>query len=449
MALLDNGGIVENFEAFERALHELFAEAQCEVTAEALERADVDLPYVLIDGEIHHRAVRCAKTYTGASGPVMVNRTLYRRARDERSVAALELRVGMVEGQWTPLAARQGALLVTHVTPGEAEEVFAELGGMCPSKSSLDRLPKALSQRWEVRREAFEATLRERLEVPEKACTVAVSLDGVMVPMKDGARQEKRAHSAARGKRTKGPAGYQEVGCATLSFFDADGDRLDTVRFARMPEPKKARLKAILTAELEAVLASHPELRLVKLADGAKDNWTFLSEDLSEGVELVEFYHAAQHLKAGFDAAYGENSPKANAQFAKYRRILRDDPDGVETVIRALVYQCSKHPRRTRIAQARNYFRAHRHRMGYDEAKAQNLPIGSGIVEAACKTLATQRMKRSGMRWRHGGGQAILTLRALVQSNRFDDGWSLLSNTYRANVAAPENVVPLRRMGAR
>ena len=52
--------------------------------------------------------------------------------------------------------------------------------------------------------------------------------------------------------------------------------------------------------------------------------------------------------------------------------------------------------------------------MRYAQAKSCNLPIGSGVVEAACKTLATQRMKRSGMRWRHAGGQAILTLRALV-----------------------------------
>ncbi|MGH8487606.1 MAG: hypothetical protein ACREXS_01685, partial [Gammaproteobacteria bacterium] len=63
------------------------------------------------------------------------------------------------------------------------------------------------------------------------------------------------------------------------------------------------------------------------------------------------------------------------------------------------------------------------------------------VVEAACKTLVTQRLKRSGMRWRHEGGQAILTLRALAQSQRFDNGWRLLAQTYRAHVAAPDNVV--------
>ena len=74
----------------------------------------------------------------------------------------------------------------------------------------------------------------------------------------------------------------------------------------------------------------------------------------------------------------------------------------------------------------------------------QGLPIGSGVVEAT-KTLVTERLKRSGMRWSERGGQAILTLRALLQSNRFDSGWSLLLQTYRAEVSAPDNVVPLRR----
>ena len=111
-------------------------------------------------------------------------------------------------------------------------------------------------------------------------------------------------------------------------------------------------------------------------------------------------------------------------------------------------YLRSKHPRRQRLKQALGYFRRNRHRMRYAQAKAQKLPIGSGIVEAACKTLVTQRMKCSGMRWRHEGGQAILTLRSQIQSDRFEQAWELLSDTYRTPVSMPENVVPLPRRRA-
>ena len=431
----------EDFERFEREVHTLFVDAEREVLGEALERLDVDLPSVVIGGHVHHRVLRSAETYTSAVGPVTVMRTLYRRGTN-RSVMPLELRAGMVEGHWTPLAARQALWVVAHLTPGEGEGLFAELGNMRPSKSSLDRLPKRVSGRWEAGRAAFDASLRSHVALPAQAVTVAVSLDGVMTPMKDGDRLGTRARQRADGTRTKGPAGYREVGCGTLSCYDADGERLTTVRMARMPESKKATLKSMLSAERSHVLDAYPDLTLVKLADGAKDNWTYLHDALPAGVELVDFYYAVTHLKTAFDAAYGEHTPKARSQFEKYRHVLLEGENGVEHVIRAFVYLRDQHPRRTKIATELAYFRQHRHRMCYATMKARDLPIGSGVVEAACKTLVTQRLKRSGMRWRHPGGQAILTFRSLVQSDRFDHAWQLLSATYRGNVSPPTNVVP-------
>jgi hypothetical protein len=121
---------------------------------------------------------------------------------------------------------------------------------------------------------------------------------------------------------------------------------------------------------------------------------------------------------------------------------LRDDTEGVTKIIRALAYLKKKHPRRKKLVTELKYFRRHRHRMHYATAQTEDLPIGSGVVEAACKTLATQRLKRSGMRWRQAGGQAILTLRAWVQSERFEAGWELLAETYKQPVSMPNNVVP-------
>ena len=205
----------EGFEGFEREAHELFAEAEREVLGEALERLDVDLAHVEIEGQRHHRVLDSAHRYTTAVGVVHVRRTLYRCA-GERAVSPMELRAGIVEGHWTPLAARQASRVVAQMTPQEGETLLRELGNMAPSKSSLDRLPKGLSARWEARRERFEASLREGTMVPDEAVAVAVSLDGVMVPMKDTNRAAKREQPRAAGRGTKGPAGYREAGCATL-----------------------------------------------------------------------------------------------------------------------------------------------------------------------------------------------------------------------------------------
>lgn len=95
----------------------------------------------------------------------------------------------------------------------------------------------------------------------------------------------------------------------------------------------------------------------------------------------------------------------------------------VQTVIAALNHLKRKSadtPRKARIATELAYFHKNRHRMRYGELAAKGIPIGSGVVEAAYKTLVSQRLKCSGMRWDEQGGQAILTVRGCTQSERFD-----------------------------
>lgn len=432
------------FEAFEQTLHRFFVAAEREALGQELARFDLDAPQIDIDGERHHRVLRCETTYTSAAGPVRVERSLYRSPSGDRAQCPLELQAGMIEGHWTPLAAKQAIWAVAHLTPQESEDLFEMLGNMAPSKSSLDRLPKALSPHWEDHRVSCEATLREADSIPPEAVSVGVSLDGVMAPMKDGDRQGKRERAKAQGKSPSGPAGYQEVGCGTLSYYDRDGERLMTRRMARMPEAHKATLKNQLTAEVMAALIQRPDLKVVKLADGAADNWSYLSETLPFGDECLDFYHASEHLSDALAAAYGESTPRYRERFDTLCDVLRDDPQGADKVIESLCRLRSRYPRRQKIHQAVAYFREHRHRMPYARLRAQNLPIGSGVVEAACKTLVSARLKRSGMRWRQAGGQAILTFRALCQSERFDPAWSLLAAIYKRPVELPRKVIALR-----
>ena len=113
--------------------------------------------------------------------------------------------------------------------------------------------------------------------------------------------------------------------------------------------------------------------------------------------------------------------------FEQYRHILRHDPDGVEKVIRALRYLRDKATTgKDDIKRELAYFRKNRHRMRYRQMKDQRLPIGSGVIETANKVLVTQRLKRSGMRWKIDGGQEVLTFRALIKSDCFDTAWEIL-----------------------
>ena len=435
---------VPDLATFEQELHRLFVAAEREALRHELARFDLDVPRIEVAGECYQRVLRCETTYNSAAGPVRVERSLYRPTHsDGRAICPLELRAGIIEGYWTPLAAKQATWVVAHLTPKESEELFELLGNMAPSKSTLDRLPKALSGHWEAARPQFEVSLRQQETIPAEAVSMAVSLDGVMAPMKDGQRHAKRQHARATGKSPSGPAGYQEVGCATVSYYDRYGERLCTRRMARMPETNTATLQGQLTAEVMGALIRRPDLQVVKVADGAPDSWSYLSETLPCGDEVLDFYHAAEHLSAALGAAYGEGTPKYQGRVETLSAVLRDAPEGVDTVMGALGRLRARYPRRQAIHKAWAYFRAHRHRMSYAHLRAQNLPIGSGVVEAACKTLVSQRLKRSGMRWRTAGGQAILTFRALCQSERFERAWPLLVETYKQAVTLPRKVIAL------
>ena len=401
---------------------------------------------MVIAGKVHRRVLRQAQTYMTSAGEVVVERTLYkdRADKDGRAVSPMELSLGIVGDFWTPRAAQQALWVVTQMTPKKAEELFARVGNMQPSKSSLDRLPKRLAERWEPERERFEQALREGLTIPEGTVSLAVSLDGVLAPMEETEVTQRRAEAADEGRITKGPLGYREVGCATVSFCDDKGDLLGAIRMARAPEAKKATLKASLAKEVRTILQAQPTLKLVKVADGVTDNWEFLSTELPQGEEAIDFFHASEHLHEAIAAAYGDGTRETQHRYETLRDALRDEEGGVDKVIRALRRLYTKHPRREKIRRAVEYFRGHRARMQYATLAQKGLMIGSGVVEAACKTLVTQRLKNSGMRWSQGGAQAILTPRGWNQSERFDQAWALLAATFHAEVTVLANVIALR-----
>jgi hypothetical protein len=434
------------FASFEKQLHERVMAVERELVAEELERADVDAEAVEIEGVVHRRAMRSSREYMTAAGPVTVERTLFRDRRDPLvgSTAALDGRIGIIEGFWTPLAAQQAAWVVSQMSPQQGHELLERMGNMAPSKAALDRLPKDLLERFEQNAEEFERVLREATVVPKDTATIAISLDGVLVPMADGEAEQTRQRAAEAGKLSKGPAGYREAGCATISFCDGKGDMISAIRFGRMPEAKKQRLKSLLTAEVMHIWERHTNLKLIKLADGAEDNWSYLSSnELPKAPECIDFFHAAEHLNAALGHAYGEGSVKARRRFAELRYVLQEEEGGVDHVIKALGNLARK-TRNTKLKSELGYFRNGRERMQYAQLAARGFPIGSGVVEAACKTLVTQRLKQSGMRWSERGGQAILNLRGWAQSGRFDAAWAELAATYQMEVTVVASIVRIR-----
>ncbi len=453
-----------DFEKWERDLHERVMAWESDLVAARLSRFDETAPEVEVNEVVHRRKGEFEKEYCGLSGKFQIKRALYLPRDGGKAVCPLELRAGMVEGYWTPRAARVMARAVSASTPREAAALFEDLGGMKPSESSLDRLPKSLSEHWEENRQLFEDELRSQEVIPVRAVAVGVSLDGVLVPMKKAAEEAtddgkkpcpvppstEEKPAAEADKRPQGPKGYREVGCGTVTFYDAKGDRISTIRYGRLPEHKKETLKTQLAAEVGSILHSRPDLTLVGLSDGAEDNWEFLNQ-LTQLLGLpdkeikraVDIFHVLERVKKALDAYHGEGSSASKAAFEECRIWLREEDDGVERVLRALRHRRdnSRGSKRKAIATQIKYLAKRKELTKYKELLDAKLPIGSGIVEAACKTLASERLKRSGMRWGDDGCQGILTLRSLIQSDRWESGWTLMAMQYKSRVEVPRRKV--------
>jgi hypothetical protein len=429
-----------SFGDFEAALHEGICALERELLKSELESYDVTAKYIEVAGKRYRRKTPHEADYLTQAGEIRVERSLYVPSPGGgRAICPMELRTGVVGGYWSPRSAKIAWTAMAHMTPRECSFLFHEQGGMQPSTSTLDRLPKTMSERWERRRLEFEDLLQTGEPLQDFAVTLAISMDGVLAPMKGEGRTQKRSRV---DKRPMGPAGYKEVGCATLSVLAADGECLETIRYARMPQEGKADVKSWALKEARSIIEADPGLDVVFVADGAPDLWTFADElsrelDIPDLHKVLDAFHALERIKKALDAYHGEGSAKASGAFSELRQRLCEEPDGVVRVLRALRYRRdkSKGNKKKIIATQISYIEKYQDQMGYAELRAQGLPIGSGIVEAACKTLVTQRLKRSGMSWGMEGGQSILTARALIQSGRWQQAWDLL---------APEFIKPVR-----
>ena len=177
-----------------------------------------------------------------------------------------------------------------------------------------------------------------RLYEPTRPCpqavTVAVSLDGVMMPMKKGRGSGNGRANGPKASRRSGLRGLG-AGCRTLSFYDAARERLTTVRMAPMPESKKATFRSILSAELSRALEADPALTLGQPRRRGEGQLGLPARRVAGGVNLLDFYHTVDHLNVAFDPADGEPTPKARSHLAKYRHVLLEGDAEVEKVIRA------------------------------------------------------------------------------------------------------------------
>lgn len=453
--------------AVERRVQELTNAYGRALMRDVMTRADAHAPEIKVDGADWGNRRSTRATYTTVFGDIEVERGTYQRSGRGRVAVPLELRLGIVEGAYTPRVARILTKAVALMPEAEAEDLLDEVGIAKVSKSTLHRVPRAIASRYESRREIIEKTLRARDPIPEQTATIQVALDGVMVPQ-DG------EHARSRGRKTDDPEpprheqryghvgpepptssdgtlgrAWHEAAVGTVAFFDEKGNRLKTTYLARMPEPFKATLTAGLEAEMLAVIEERPEINICFASDGAAPQWTALEAMRSRlpasatghRMALVDAFHVAEYVQLAANATEGENTSGAKILAATWRETIREEEGGVARVLRAMRarrLKASTKTQRKDITRAIDYITNQQAlgRMNYPEALARNYPIGTGITEAAAKTVVATRMKRAGARFSQHGGQTIMLFRSAILSARFDTLHQELHATYTASIAA-------------
>jgi hypothetical protein len=260
---------------------------------------------------------------------------------------------------------------------------------------------------------------------------LAAGRDGVFVPI-------------------RGDDSYREAATATLSVYDRAGRRLGTVYLGRMPEPGQGALSEQLTRLITDVLTgwSGPLPRLAYVTDAGHHPTEYYERVLKpmrhpsrpgEPLEwewVIDYYHASEYIHKLSQALF-RDPRRAQAWAWKMCRWLKTKPQAISRILhsaaairsRRLVLGQSKAYR-----DAYGYLRDHIKHLDYVRYRRNHLPIGSGVTEAACKTVFSQRLKRSGMAWSVEGGQRIVDLRVIHLSGV----WSEVHQSYLQSKRLPE-----------
>lgn len=428
-----------SFQEVEAEVRRLSAMVESVATGQALKAFEPQEEIVEFEGRQYRRMSAASETtYLAMPGRLRVLRHLYREigVRNGPTIVPLELRTGIVDGLMTPAAAKATAHMLQALTSREAEALAKSLGVVDASRSSIARVGVALGARWEEHRLEGEDALMESFEIPENATAISVSVDRVSMPMEEAQARKPGPPKKGAPKRPIDVV-YRMAYCGVLTFHDAEGQALHSIRYGRMPgDEARLHIESAMAGDFISILTLRPELRVVALADGAPEMQNMLDRitmDVPVEARLVDFWHLVEKLSAALRATGRELDPK----LGRWKKALLGNDSAavkIELELRtwALDYEEDELP--GALHEALTYLENNRDRMRYAKVHTRNLPIGSGHVEATCKTLVTVRMKRSGARWKVHGGQAIMHLRSLALSSRWDPAMDYILALYRTPV---------------
>ncbi len=412
---------------FETELASLLCELGRRIVQWTLNHLEADdramLPASLFWQNDHYRLKRLSPTrnLNCLFGKIRVRRWLYEPTEGLglSSLFPLDLKLGLVCGVATPALADRVAQLAVDFSQRQLLAVLRDQHQVCWGVETLRKVTTGMAEAMSPFRHAAQVEQvlgwlkQAAAEGGPRRIVLSAGRDGIMLPI----RLSKK---------------YKEGATATLSVFNRWGKRLGTVYLGQMPEAGQVTLSEELTRLIQDVLFvwEGPPLRLVYVTDAGFHPREYFENVLCRMSDprhpnkyfhwewVVDYYHACEYISKLAEAIFGPGRA-AHAWAAKMRRWLKEKPGGVFRVLRSagalrtirdLVGEESDYDK------AYNYLRGHASSMDYCTCRRLRTPIGSGVTEAACKIVFTQRFKRAGMKWNIEDGASILALRVIALS---------------------------------
>jgi len=341
-------------------------------------------------------------------GSMELERAYYHCQFCGKGLVPLDERIGLNGHSFSPavqrLTSHLGGEIVFHRVKGFLNEVGIELSTKEAERRTEEtgRKIEALHQERIIQAKKGKRLEGERRDLPQR---LYLQVDGTKAHMltdwkeaKLGAIFETEVASGEAGRLRRGDTTY----CAAFETAEKFGWRLFATATSR---------------------GSHLAKEVVFMGDGASWVWNLAAEHFPERVEILDWYHASEHLWDLAKVVFGEGTKECK-RWVKIR--LRELKKGnIEAVLEAM-NQIRPHSRevREKLRKEKAYFRNNGDRMRYAEFKRKGYFIGSGVVESGCKRAVTQRLKLAGMRWKIENANAVLQVHLANLNGEFDNLWA-------------------------
>lgn len=365
-------------------------------------------------------------------GPLSLGRAYYHCAACGQGFCPRDRALGIEAAPMSPGVQRMIGVVGAAVSFAEGADLLQELAGLAVPVRQVERYAERLG-------ESAAQYEREVASAPTMAPaqTMYLGQDGTGVPMRSEALQGRR------GKQADGSAKTREMKLCTVwtaDTRDASGRPardLGSVSYTAAIEsaetkPTARRLSAFAQrVEREACRSGFTlATRQVALGDGAVWLWNIVDECFPNAIQILDKYHAKEHIHQVGKSVFGPDNDLGTAWTKQ--RCAELDSGQIDALIDAIE---AKSTSTQAAAQCAQYFRNNRQRMDYPRYEALGLCVGSGVVEAGCKTAIGARLKRAGMHWSVSGANTIAALRCCRLSGRYDAFWKWRATAKLARAA--------------